>query len=257
MYPVGGEAWGLSRQYHKEDKMKRRGKKYLEVAKLVDPNKLYTPQEAVALVKKTSPVKFNATVETHWRLGVNTKYADQQVRGLVSLPNGTGKPVRILVFTQGEGVHVAQEAGADYVGGDELIQKIEGGWLDFDVAIATPDMMGKVSKLGKILGRRGLMPNPKSGTIATVEDLPRVIRDARRGRVEFRVDRTSNLHVPIGKVDFTEKQLLENLAATVEAVLKAKPSGVRGQYVRSITLTSTMGPPIHLDLQPTLSLTVE
>lgn len=233
-----------------------RGKKYAEAAKLLTPGKLYDPKEAVSLVKKTSFTKFDATVETHFRLGVDPKYADQQVRGVASLPNGTGKPVRILVFTQGEGVSVAQQAGADYVGSDDLIQKIEGGWTDFDVAIATPDMMGKVGKLGRILGRKGLMPNPKSGTIAPVQDLARVVKEARKGRVEFKLDKTSNLHVPIGKVSFDEQRILENLAATVEAVVKAKPSGAKGQYVKSVTLTSTMGPAIHLDLQPTLSLSV-
>lgn len=233
----------------------KRGKKYVEASKLLEPGKLYDPTQAVALVKKTSTTKFDATVETHFRLGVDPKYADQQVRGVASLPNGTGKPVRILVFTQGEGVQAAQSAGADFVGSDDLIQRIEGGWADFDVAIATPDLMGKVGKLGRILGRKGLMPNPKSGTIAPVQDLGRVVKEARKGRVEFKLDKTSNLHVPIGKVGFEEAQILENLTATIEAVVKAKPAGAKGQYVRSITLTSTMGPAIHLDLQPALGLT--
>jgi large subunit ribosomal protein L1 len=235
--------------------MAKRGKKYLEATKLVEASKFYDPKAAAALVKQTSTVKFDATVETHWRLGVDPKYADQQVRGVASLPNGTGKPVRILVFTQGEGVRVAQETGADFVGSDDMIQKIEGGWTDFDVAIATPDLMGKVGKLGRILGRKGLMPNPKSGTIAPVQDLARVIKEARKGRVEFKLDKTSNLHVPIGKVSFPEDKILENLASTVEAIIKAKPTGAKGQYVKSVTLTSTMGPAIHLDLGPTLSLT--
>jgi len=235
--------------------MAKRGKKYTDAAKLLEDGKFYGATEAVALVKKTSTVKFDATVETHFRLGVDPKYADQQVRGVASLPNGTGKPVRILVFTQGEGVAAAQGAGADFVGADDMIQKIEGGWTDFDVAIATPDMMGKVGKLGKILGRKGLMPNPKSGTIAPMQDLGRVVKEARKGRVEFKLDKTSNLHVPIGKVGFEEAQILENLAATIEAVVKAKPTGAKGQYVRSITITSTMGPAIHLDLAPALGLT--
>ncbi len=235
--------------------MAKRGKKYTEAAKLLEAGKFYGATEAVALVKKTSTTKFDATVETHFRLGVDPKYADQQVRGVASLPNGTGKPVRILVFTQGEGVAAAQGAGADFVGADDMIQKIEGGWTDFDVAIATPDMMGKVGKLGKILGRKGLMPNPKSGTIAPVQDLGRVVKEARKGRVEFKLDKTSNLHVPIGKVSFDDQQIMENLAATVEAVVKAKPSGAKGQYVKSITLTSTMGPAIHLDVAPALTLT--
>jgi large subunit ribosomal protein L1 len=235
--------------------MAKRGKKYTDAAKLLDADKFYGAVEAVALVKKTSTTKFDATVETHFRLGVDPKYADQQVRGVASLPNGTGKPVRILVFTQGEGVAAAQGAGADFVGADDMIQKIEGGWTDFDVAIATPDMMGKVGKLGKILGRKGLMPNPKSGTIAPVQDLGRVVKEARKGRVEFKLDKTSNLHVPIGKVSFGDQQIMENLAATVEAVVKAKPTGAKGQYVKSITLTSTMGPAIHLDVAPALTLT--
>jgi large subunit ribosomal protein L1 len=235
--------------------MAKRGKKYTDAAKLLEEGKFYGAAEAVTLVKKTSTVKFDATVETHFRLGVDPKYADQQVRGVASLPNGTGKPVRILVFTQGEGVAAAQGAGADFVGGDDMIQKIEGGWIEFDVAIATPDMMGKVGKLGKILGRKGLMPNPKSGTIAPVQDLGRVVKEARKGRVEFKLDKTSNLHVPIGKVSFGDQQILENLAATVEAVVKAKPSGAKGQYVKSITLVSTMGPAIHLDVAPALTLT--
>lgn len=236
--------------------MAKHGKKYVEAAKLVDPRKAYSPLEALALARKTSTTKFDATVETHWRLGVDPKHADQQVRGVATLPNGMGKPVRVLVFAQGEGARIAEEAGADYVGSDEIVKRIEEGWVDFDVAIATPDMMGKVGKLGKILGRRGLMPNPKSGTIAQAPDLPRLIKEAKKGRVEFKVDKSSNLHVPIGKVSFTEQQLLENLASLVEAVIKAKPSGARGQYVQNIVLTTTMGPGIKLDLQPTLSLTV-
>ncbi|MBI4757452.1 MAG: 50S ribosomal protein L1 [Chloroflexi bacterium] len=236
--------------------MAKHGKKYVEAAKLVDPRKAYSPLEALALARKTSTTKFDATVETHWRLGVNPKHADQQVRGVATLPNGTGRPVRVLVFAQGEGARIAEEAGADFVGSDEIVKRIEEGWVDFDVAIATPDMMGKVGKLGKVLGRRGLMPNPKSGTIAQAPDLPRLIKEAKMGRVEFKVDKSSNLHVPIGKVSFTEQQLLENLASLVEAVIKAKPSGARGQYVQNIVLTTTMGPGIKLDLQPTLSLTV-
>ncbi len=236
--------------------MAKHGKKYVEAAKLVDPRKAYSPLEALALARKTSTTKFDATVEAHWRLGVDPKHADQQVRGVATLPNGTGRPVRVLVFAQGEGARIAEEAGADFVGSDEIVKRIEEGWVDFDVAIATPDMMGKVGKLGKVLGRRGLMPNPKSGTIAQAPDLPRLIKEAKKGRVEFKVDKSSNLHVPIGKVSLNEQQLLENLASLVEAVIKAKPSGARGQYVQNIVLTTTMGPGIKLDLQPTLALTV-
>lgn len=239
----------MGRQHHKEKTMARKhGKKYIEAAKLVEKGKTYSPKDAVALAKKTSITKFDATVESHWRLGVDPKYADQQVRGLAVLPHGTGRPVRVLVFTQGDGVRIAEEAGADYVGSDELIKKIEEGWTDFDVAIATPDVMPKVSKLGRILGRRGLMPNPKSGTIAPAADLPRLIRDARKGRVEFKIDKTSNLHVPIGKVSFSDDQLFENLATLVEAVIKAKPAGAKGQYVKSLTITTTMGPGIPIDV---------
>lgn len=210
--------------------------------------------EAIQLAKKASYVKFDETVELHLRMGVDPRHADQQVRGIALLPNGLGRTIRVLVFTQGEGVKIAEEAGADFVGGDELIKKIEEGWLDLDVAIATPDMMAKVSKLGKILGRRGLMPNPKSGTISPPADLPRVIRDVRRGRVEFKVDRTALIHVPIGKLSFEEKKLLENLSTLVDAVVKAKPSGAKGQYIREISLSSSMGPGITLDLASTLSI---
>jgi len=230
------------------------GKKYLEAVKLVDLNRAYSPREAIELVKKTSYANFDATVEAHIRLGVDPRHADQQVRGIALLPSGLGKQVRVLVFTQGEGVKLAEEAGADYVGSDDLIKRIEDGWFDFDVAIATPDMMGKVGRLGKFLGRRGLMPNPKSGTIAQPADLARVIRDARKGRVEFRLDRTAIIHVPIGKVSFSEEQLLANFQALISAILKAKPSGARGQYIRSITLSSTMGPGIKVDLPAAMEL---
>ncbi len=230
------------------------GKKYVEAAKLVDPNKAYAPKEAIELAKKTSYVKFDPTVEVHLRMGVDPRHADQQVRGVALLPNGLGKEIRVLVFAQGEAQKIAEEAGADHVGSDDLIKRIEGGWLDFDVALATPDMMGRVGRLGKILGRRGLMPNPKSGTIAQPADLPRVIRDARKGRVEFKLDRTAIIHVPIGKLSFPEDRLLENLAALVDAIQRAKPSGAKGQYIRSMYLTTTMGPGIKLDLNEATAL---
>ncbi|MHB1134481.1 MAG: 50S ribosomal protein L1 [Chloroflexota bacterium] len=232
----------------------KHGKKYEEAAKLVEPNKQYSPDEAISLAKQSSYVKFDPTVEVHLRMGVDPRHADQQVRGVALLPNGLGKTVRVLVFTQGEGQRIAEEAGADYVGGDDLIKRIEGGWLEFDIAVATPDMMGKVGKLGKILGRRGLMPNPKSGTIAQPADLPRVLRDARKGRVEFKLDRTAIIHVPIGKLSFEEKLLQENLAALVDSIVRARPTGVKGQYIRSITLSSTMGPGISLDLSATTAV---
>jgi large subunit ribosomal protein L1 len=233
--------------------MAERSKKYLEVAKLVE-DRPYAPDEAVALAKKTSYVKFDATVELHMRMGLDPRHADQQVRGVALLPHGLGKPIRVLVFAQGEGAQIAQQAGADYVGADELIRQIEGGWLEFDVSIATQDMMGRVGRLGRILGRRGLMPNPRSGTVVPAEDLPRAIRDAKKGRVEFRLDRTAIIHVPVGKVSFEDDKLLENIATLIDAVVRAKPSGAKGQYVRSIYVTTSMGPGIKVDLNPALAL---
>ena len=232
----------------------KRGKKDQEAAKLVERGETYPPQEAISLAKKASFAKFDETVELHFRLGVDPRHADQQVRGVFHLPHGLGRKVKVLVFAQGEGERIAREAEADWVGADELVKKIEDGWLDFDVAIATPDLMPKIGKLGKILGRRGLMPNPKSGTIVKPEDLPRVIAEARQGRVEFKLDRTGLLHFPIGKVSFPEEKLLENLAAAVEAVVTARPSGVRGEFIKGITLATSMGPGIKLDLKSTLAL---
>jgi len=234
--------------------MANHGKKYLETIKLVDKTRTYQPKEAIDLAKKASYAEFDETVELHLRMGVDPRHADQQVRGVALLPNGLGRQVRVLVFTQGEGVKIAEDAGADHVGGDELIAKIQDGWLDFDIAIATPDMMGKVGRLGPIIGRRGLMPNPRSGTVVAAADLPRAIGDARKGRVEFRLDRTAIIHVPIGKLSFPEDKLLENLATLVETVVKARPSGAKGQYIRGASLTTTMGPGIKLDLQSTVSL---
>jgi large subunit ribosomal protein L1 len=228
--------------------MPKRGKKYLESAKLVDRTKTYLPEEAIELVKKTSFTSFDATVEVHLRLGVDPRKADQQVRSIVLLPHGTGKKTRILVFAEGEAEKIAREAGADYAGSDDLIQQIEEGWLDFEVAVAIPQMMGKVGRLGRILGPRGLMPNPKAGTIVSSEDLPRLIKEMRSGRVEFRIDKTANLHVPIGKVSFPKENLMENLAALMETVLKAKPAVAKGQYIRKITLATTMGPGIKVDV---------
>ncbi len=234
--------------------MVRHGKNYQEAAKLLDREKAYDPREAIELAKKATHTKFDEAVELHLRMGVDPRNASQQVRNVALLPHGLGKKVRILVFAQGEADRIATTAGADFVGGDELIKKIEDGWLDFDTAIATPDLMGKVGKLGKILGRKGLMPNPKSGTVVAADDLPKVIEDARKGRVEFRLDRTAIIHVPVGKVSFDSDKLMDNLTAVVEAVVKAKPSGVKGQYVRTAFLTTTMGPGIKLDLKATLSL---
>lgn len=233
----------------------KHGKKYNAAAKLIESGKAYNPQEAVALVKKTSVTKFDATVEVHLRLGVDPKYADQQVRGLAVLPNGTGQKVRVLVFAQGDGVRIAEEAGADFVGSDEIMKKIEEGWVDFEVAIATPDLMPKVSRLGKVLGRRGLMPNPKSGTIAPAADLPRLIKEARKGRVEFKVDKTSNLHTVIGKASFSDESLTENLATLIEAIIKAKPAGAKGQYIKSVTIATTMGPGVPIDVNSAQAMT--
>lgn len=227
--------------------MAKHGKKYLAAAAKIDQEKLYTPKDAVALAKGTSTVKFDATVELHMRLGVDPRHADQQVRDVVVLPHGLGKTVRVLVFAQGDGAQLAREAGADLIADDEMITRIQGGFTDFDVAIATPDMMGKVGRLGRVLGPRGLMPNPKAGTVVPAEDLPRVINESKAGRVEFRVDKTSNLHIPVGKVSFDEKKLYENLAALMEAVKKARPSASKGTYIKRVTLTTTMGPGIKID----------
>ena len=235
--------------------MTRHGKKYQETVKLLDRTKDYHPQEAIELAKQTAHAKFDETVELHLRMGVDSRNASQQVRGVALLPHGLGKEVRVLVFAQGEASRIAETAGADFVGSDELAKKIEDGWLDFDMAIATPDMMSKVGKLGKVLGRRGLMPNPKSGTVVAVEDLPKAIGDARKGRVEFKLDRTAIIHVPLGKVSFDDGKLVDNLAVVVEAIVKAKPSGAKGQYVRTAHITTTMGPGIKLDLKTTLALT--
>ncbi|MCX7855448.1 MAG: 50S ribosomal protein L1 [Anaerolineae bacterium] len=228
--------------------MPKRGKKYLEALKKIDRNRLYSPQEAVQLVKETAYANFDASVDIHIRLGVDPRHADQQVRGVVLLPHGLGKTVRVLVFAAGDAARIAEAAGADYViSDDEGIKKIQDGWTDFDVAIAVPDMMGKVGRLGRILGPRGLMPNPKTGTVVPPEDLPRVISEAKAGRAEFRVDKTANLHIPIGRVSFSNQALLENLAAAMDAVKKARPAAAKGTYIRKVTLASSMGPGIKVD----------
>ncbi len=236
--------------------MAKHGKKYLEAAAKVDRDRSYDPAEAIKLIKETSFTKFDATVEMHLHLGVDPRHADQQVRDVVVLPHGLGKSVRVLVFAQGDGATFARDAGADFVADDEeTLAKIQGGWTDFDVAIATPDMMGKVGRLGRILGPRGLMPNPKAGTVIPAEDIPRVVRESKAGRVEFRTDKTANLHAAIGKVSFDEKQLYDNMAALMEAIKKARPASTKGIYIKHVTLTSTMGPGIKVD--PVLSQTME
>ncbi|MCK5212392.1 MAG: 50S ribosomal protein L1 [Dehalococcoidia bacterium] len=230
------------------------GKKYNEATALLDRTKMFTPEEAIEAAKAASFVRFDETVEVHMRMGLNPRSADQQVRGVALLPHGLGKQIRVLVFTQGGAVKVAEDAGADYVGADDIVQQIQDGWLEFDTAIATPDMMPKVAKLGKILGRRGLMPNPKSGTVVQADDLPRTIGDSRKGRAEFRLDRTAIIHLSIGKLSFETSKLVENLGAVLEAIVKAKPTGAKGQYIRSITVTSTMGPGFPLELRSALAL---
>jgi len=231
-----------------------RGKKYQEVAKLVDREQLYTPEEAAELAKQTTTVSFDATIEAHLKLGVDPRHADQMVRGTVVLPHGTGKVVRVAVFAQGEKAQEALRAGADEVGGEDLVKKIEAGWLEFDVALATPDSMGMVGKLGKILGRRGLMPNPKAGTITF--DLDRAVREVKGGRVEFKVDKSAIIHVAFGKSSFEASALVDNLAAFVDAVNRARPTGVKGQYLRTLSIASTMGPGIKVDVPATLAAAV-
>lgn len=235
--------------------MPKHGKKYREAAQKVDRNRLYSPEEAVELIKETTTVKFEATVEVHMRLGVDPRHADQMVRGVVLLPNGLGRTVRILVFAEGDDARIAEEAGADHVGGQELAERIQGGWLDFDLVLATPPMMRIVGRLGRILGPRGLMPNPRGGTIAQGDDLARLITEARLGRVEFRVDRTSNLHVPVGKSSFDAPKLVENISAFMDAVKKARPAAAKGTYVRKIVFSSCMGPGIKVD--PVLAQAME
>jgi large subunit ribosomal protein L1 len=224
----------------------KKGKKYVEAAKLVEREKLYDAAEAVSLVKKTATAKFDETVEAHIRLGVDGRHADQQVRGAVVLPHGTGKKVRVLVFAKGDKVAEAEAAGADHVGGEELIPKIQNdGWLDFDVVVATPDMMGVVGRLGRVLGPKGLMPNPKAGTVTM--DVTKAIEDIKAGKIEYRLDKSNIIHVPVGKASFSEEQLADNLKTLMAALVKAKPSSAKGTYLRSVTIATTMGPGIKLN----------
>lgn len=223
----------------------KHGKKYVEAAKLIDRAVQYEPTDAVALVKKAATAKFDETVEVHIRTGCDGRHAEQQVRGAVVLPNGTGKTVRVLVFAKGDKVAEAEAAGADYVGGDELIPKIQNdGWLDFDVVVATPDMMGVVGRLGKVLGPKGLMPNPKAGTVTM--DVAKAIKDIKAGKIEYRLDKANIIHCPVGKISFSDQQLIENFDALMGAILKARPSALKGQYIRSVTLASTMGPGVKV-----------
>jgi large subunit ribosomal protein L1 len=234
--------------------MAKPGKKYRAAAAKVDQSKAYQPKEALALAKETSITKFDASVEVHMRMGLDPKQADQQVRAAVVMPAGLGKHVRVMVFAEGDAARAAKEAGADYVADDEIMKKIQDGWTDFDVSIAVPEMMGKVGRLGRILGTRGLMPNPKAGTVAPANDLPRLIKEAKAGRVEFRLDKTANIHVVIGKASFTPEALYENFSSLMEAIKKARPSGAKGIYIRRITVATTMGPGVKVDVNAAQSL---
>ena len=222
------------------------GKKYDDALKLIEADKFYSPKEAVALVKKTAATKFDSTVEVAFRLGVNPKYPDQQVRGALVLPNGTGKSKTVMVFAKGPKVAEAEAAGADFVGGEEYVDKIKNGWMDFDVCIATPDMMGLVGRLGKILGPRGLMPNPKVGTVTM--DVTRAVKESKAGKIEYRTDKAGNVQAPIGKASFTEEQLLQNYMTLADTLVKVKPAGAKGQYMKTVTLSATMGPGIKIDV---------
>jgi large subunit ribosomal protein L1 len=235
--------------------MPRHGKKYEASLALINKNQAYEPKAAIDLAQQAHFAKFDETVEIHLRTGLDPRHADQQVRGTALLPHGLGKTVRILVFAEGEAAQLARQEGADFVGSDDLITQIQGGWTDFDVALAQRELMGKVGRLGRVLGPRGLMPNPRSGTVVEGDDLPRAIGEARQGRVEFRLDRTAIIHAPIGKASFDSQALLDNMATLVDAIQKAKPAGAKGLYIRTINISTSMGPGIKLDLSPTLSLT--
>lgn len=222
------------------------GKKYADALKLIEADKFYSPKEAVELVKKTATTKFDSTIEVAFRLGVNPKYPDQQVRGALVLPNGTGKSKTVMVFAKGPKVAEAEAAGADFVGGEEYVDKIKNGWMDFDVCIATPDMMGLVGRLGKILGPRGLMPNPKVGTVTM--DVTRAVKESKAGKIEYRTDKAGNVQAPIGKASFTEEQLLQNYMTLADTLVKVKPAGAKGQYMKTVTLSATMGPGVKIDV---------
>lgn len=234
--------------------MPKHSRRYNALRSQVDPTTQHSPQEAITKVKELANAKFDETVEVHLRTGVDPRYAEQQVRGVVTLPAGTGREVRILVFAGPDGQELARQAGADFVGADDLADRIQKGWTDFDVVLATPDMMRVVGKLGRVLGPRGLMPSPKTGTILPAEDLPRVIEETRLGRVEFRVDKTSNIHAPIGKASFTPEKLMKNFAALMEAIVAAKPAAIKGIYLRKVTVTSTMGPGVKVEVSGASSL---
>jgi large subunit ribosomal protein L1 len=235
--------------------MPQHGKKYRDGAAQFDRDILYTPEDAIKLIKNIAPAKFDETVELHLRLGIDPRHSDQQIRTTVILPHGLGKTVRVLVFAEGEAAKIAEDAGADYVADDEMIAKINDGWTEFDVALAVPEMMRKIGRLGRVLGRKGLMPNPKGGTLVQPEDIPRAIEEARAGRIEYRNDKTANIHVPIGKVSFSEDQLLGNMAAVMDSIRRNRPAAIKGTYVRRAVLSSTMGPGIRVE--PNLALNLE
>ena len=237
--------------------MVKLSKRMSAAADRIDRDKLHSPDEALTILKEMSKVKFDETVELHIKTNADTRHADQIVRGVTVLPNGLGKQVRVLVFTRAEGVEIAKQSGADFVGEDDLISDIEGGWLEFDVGLATPDVMPKISKLGPVLGRRGLMPNPRNGTLVQARDLPRAIEEARQGRVEFRTDRTSIIHNPIGKISFEVEQLMENLTVRIDSINREKPTEIKGTFFKTAFLTSTMGPSVQLDVQQLLAMKVE
>ena len=232
-------------------------KRLSEATTKVDKDRQYEPEEAINLVKQTATANFDETVEIHLRTGADPRHADQQLRGVALLPNGLGRPVRVLVFAQGDAARAARETGADYVGDDDVIQQIDGGWVEFDIAIATPDMMGKIGRLGRVLGRRGLMPNPRTGTVVQAEDIGRAVDEAKKGRVEVRMDRTAIIHAPIGKASFESDKLYENLSSLMEMVTRSRPAAVKGQFIRSAYMTSSMGPSIPLDLASLTALRVE
>ncbi len=236
--------------------MKKRGKKFRDAVSGLEADKAYILEEAVDMLKLTATAKFDETVELHMRTSADPRHADQLVRGVTMLPHGLGKTVRVLVFANGEAANIAKEAGADYIGDDEIIRNIQDGWVDFDVGLAIPDMMSKIGRLGRVLGRRGLMPNPRTGTMVQPQDLPRAIEEAKKGRVEYRMDRTALIHVPVGKVSFDQEKLMENIATIVDAVVKAKPAKVKGTFIRTAFLTSTMGPSIKLDVNALVSVKV-
>lgn len=235
----------------------KRGKRYSEAVSILEDDKEYEPIEAIDLAKKAATAKFDETVELHLRTNADPRQADQLVRGVAVLPHGVGKPVRVVVFAEGEAVSIAQEAGADFVGSDDLVKKVEGGWTDFDVSIATPDMMSRVGKLGRVLGRKGLMPNPKTGTVVQSGDVGRAVAEAKKGRVEYRLDKSSLIHVAFGKASFESTQLMDNLTSIMDNIVRSRPSGVKGEYIQSAFLTTTMGPSIRLDVTSASELKIE